>query len=589
MNLRLTLLSAFLFFGLQANAPQDPSTPRQNNSPEADQALKAREELEKKCLAFLDRLLADSTSFNLVENRIYVQAKVVEMLWKRDEARARDLARGVMDQISALYSEQDPASSPQRNSIQAANVGNVRSQLVNFLSSVDSRFALEFLHATRRPGPADGRSNNDGQEKNLESQLAAQAAGNDPQKSWQVAEELLRNGPNYQVFQILNNLRGKDPQLAASLANDIVDKIKATDLLASYDNTNFATQMLGFLKSEVANAQNGSSSSPLLPNAQQAYRDVLNAYVGTALKMTPRILMNPQDAEKGRNLLRNIKAHLPDVESQLPARAADLRAKLSEFADALYYSKQDKYFQEDAQKLQKKSTQELLAIAPTAPQEVREYIYQLAVNKAAEQGDRETARKIAKEHLSNPAYADQTIANTERQAAEQAANEGKIDEAMSLLNQYASEEDRAGTLVRWSSLLQSKGDEKQARTLLDEARGIVGGKMQSRQQLDLQMQLAGSYLKVDSDASFELVGRIIERLNEVVDAQLVLSSYNGGTTGEAYMGSGEISNALSFNLSYLGELMSKDFERTVNLLERWQLKETRVLASLTVIQFVLKR
>jgi hypothetical protein len=611
MNFRLTVFTAILLSVSILLAPP-PSiaqeiliqqSPTQANAQEAEEAKRAWEELEKKALAFLEQLISDSASLTLAENRVYVQAKAVELLWKHDETRARALAREVMNQIMSFNSELTPAGEQDSNlpsvqmmALRSGNIGSMRNQMVSFLSSADSKFALEFLRATRRPDQADGRMGGDrSQEKYLEYQLAAQVAGNDPQLSFQMAEELLKNGLNYQVFSILNNLRNKDPQLGARLSNEIVEKIKTTDLLTGYDNINFANQMLNYLKSQMAQtaeAQKGvivqpPSSSPM-PNAQQAYRDVLNTYVGAALKLTSRTLVSPQEADKGRNLLRSVKGFLPDIETHLPSRAVALRAKLKEFDDALYYSPQDKYYQEYNQKMQNKSSQELIAMASTAPQEVRDYIYQQAVNKSVEQGDKETARKIAREHMSNQTYANQIIAHNERQSAERAANEGKYDEALRLLAQFGLEQDKANTLARWASSALARGDEKAGRQLLDEAREMLGGKVQTRQQLDAQGTIAVAYLKIDPDVSFELVERAIERLNEVIAAQVELNTFNGGREGEQFMGSGEVSNAHAINLSYLGpELMRKDFDRTVSLLERWQLKEAKIMVSLGVLQNLL--
>ena len=348
MNFRLTVFTAILFpasilLALPPSIAQEiliQQSPTPANQQDQEEAKRAQEELEKKALAFLEQLISESASLTLAENRVYVQAKAVELLWKHDETRARALAREVMNQIIAANSELTPAgdqdsylTSIQMMALRSGNIGSMRNQMVSFLSSADSKFALEFLRATRRPDTADSRMGGDrNQEKYIEYQLAAQVAGNDPQMSFQMAEELIKNGLNYQVFSILNNLRNKDPQLGARLANAIVEKIKTTDLLSGYDNVNFANQMLNYLKSQTAqaaNAQKGSvvspSSVPLMPDAQQAYRDVLNSYVGAALKLTSKSLVSPQEADKGRNLLRSIKGLLPDIETHLPSRASALR------------------------------------------------------------------------------------------------------------------------------------------------------------------------------------------------------------------------------------------------------------------------
>ncbi len=604
MNFRLTIYFACLFSAIVLIVPpsiaQEIQIAPQVNEQEAEEEKKAQAELERKALVFLEQLISESTSLSLAENRVFAQAKAVELFWKHDETRARALAREVMSQIVAFNSELTPAMeqdtslpSVQQLHVRSGNIGGMRNQLLSFLSTVDSKLALEFLRATRRPNPTDPRMGGDrNQEKYIEYQLAAQVAGNDPQMSYQMAEELIRNGLDYQVFSILNNLRTKDPQLGARLATSVVEKIKSTDLLSGYDNINFANQMIQYLKSQMVqttNAQKGiASTSPAMPDAQQAYRDVLNSYVSAALKLTSKTLVSPQEADKGRNLLRNIKGYLPDVETHLPSRATALRAKLKEFDDAIYYSSHEKYYMEYNEKMQNKSSQELMTMATSAPQEVRDFIYQQAVQKAVDNGDKEAARKIARENLSNQSFANQIIANSERQAAERAAGEGNFDEALRLLAQFGFEQEKANTLARWASSASSRGDEKTARQLLDEARGLLGGKVQTRQQIDAQGSIAVAYLKIDPEVSFELVERAIERLNEVIAAQLELNTFNGGKEGEQYMGSGEISNANAINFGYIGpELMRKDFERTVSLLDRWQLKEAKIMVSLGVLQNLL--
>jgi hypothetical protein len=599
MNLPVFSACVLLIYISQAATPasaqQDPPTRpvrvpnpgnAENSAEDAEEAgKKAREVLEQKSLAFLDRLISDSASFSLDENRIYVKAKAVEILWKLNEARARTLAREVMGQIIANYSDtterQDLFSSRERIAGRSGNLSNLRNQLVTFLSSVDSRFALEFLRATQHPATARMGGNAE-QEKYIEYQLAARAVQNDPQMSFQMAQDLLKTGLNYQVFPILNNLRAKDPELGAKLESDIIEKIKSADLLASYENINSMNHMLQNLRARVNQAAKAAVPAP---DVQQSYRELLNYYVGTVAKLTPKTMLNPQ----ARNLLRNIGAYLPEVENHLPARVAALRVKLNEFNDTIYNSPQEGYFQEYSQKVQNKSSQELMSMASTAPQEVREYVYQQAANKALEQGDKETARKISREHLSDQSYADQLIAGKEREAAERVAGEGKYDEALSLLAQFnLTEQERANTLARWASAAMNRSDETTARRFLDEARGIVSGKMQTRQQIETQIALASSYLKLEPEISFGLVETIIERLNEVIAAQIVLTSYNDGGEGESFIASGEISYANSVNLNSIGpELMRKDFDRTVSTLERWQLKEARILVSLGIIQNLL--
>src|SRR5262245_36975519 len=85
---------------LSAQQPAPPQEPQQT-----EEEKKAAKELEKKALALVDEVVAEAVSLRLAENRVYILTGASELLWERDEERARALAREAMDQVVAQMRE----------------------------------------------------------------------------------------------------------------------------------------------------------------------------------------------------------------------------------------------------------------------------------------------------------------------------------------------------------------------------------------------------------------------------------------------------------------------------------------------------
>ena len=72
--------------------------PAPQESQETEEEKKAAKELEKKALGLLDEMVVEAASLKLAENRVYILAGASDVLWARNEERARALVREAMDQ-----------------------------------------------------------------------------------------------------------------------------------------------------------------------------------------------------------------------------------------------------------------------------------------------------------------------------------------------------------------------------------------------------------------------------------------------------------------------------------------------------------
>ncbi len=563
----------------------------QQTAQQSEEEQKAGQEIEKKALSLLDELISESGSLTLAENRIHVQSSGVEMLWKFDEPRARALVREVMGQIVALSQEYaaqagDPVYN--RPSPQHRDNSHLRQRLLRFLATRDSKLALEFLRATRSPQTAEMRPPGlPDPERHLELQLAAQAADSDPQFALQLAEESIAKDLNYQTIDLWNAVQRKDPRAGARLAGEIVGKLKSADLLSAYDKLQLAFNMLHRLKRLTNENAQTEASRVNLAEMQQAFREILELVVSAAFTITSSTLLDQSQADRARNLLAQLRGFLPDIDKHLPSRAAAIRAKFAQFDKAMNRSPQQKFYEEFNVQMNNKSSQEILALASKAPAEVRDHAYIQAAQRAVGEGDIETARRIVKENVRDKLQANQILASIEHNHSERAAHEGKFDVARGILAKLRSNEERASFLARWALMAANKGDQKGARQFIEEARGLLGDRMQSQLNLQAQISIANAAVTFDPDSSFAIAEAAIERLNRVIAAGLEMAAFDRGQEGEMQIESGELHRARSSGFDQLlNVLAQKDFDRTAGLLRQWQPVEVRMAMSLMLLESI---
>lgn len=580
---------------IQQSPPQEPQ--------QTEEEQKAAKELEKKALSLIDEMVAEAASLRLVENRVHILISAAEILWERNEERARALARDAMDQVIAQMREAKEKATQEEGQYfdsrypRRFSAPYLRQTIINLLARRDPKLALEFLQQTRslRVGGNSRDPGEEQQEKMMEMNLASQVAENDPQTALRIAEEYLDGNLDYQAVNLWSIMQRKDPKAASALTDKILSNMKSQDLLSDYNASGFVFTVLSVLRSrmvEIDNARNnpGGANAPQLSSAeaQQAYREALEVVAAAALKITVNGMINQDDANRARNLLLQIPSYLPDMEKFLPSRSAAVRAKVAQFDNAKYGSPYEKFYSEYGNDLQNKSLQELLALATKAPQEVRQNVYYQAVHKAIEQGDDETARKIIKENIPDKWQANDLLSNIERGNSERAIGEGKYADARKSLTRMRTDEQRATTLASWASAAAVKGDEKSAREMLEEARALIGSRMQRSDQLEAQIAVAGAAVNLNPDMSFEIADAAIERINRLVAANLEIQTFDGMEEGEtriteggAWGGYFESIVPLFIALSY------KDFDRASSLLKHWQSNELRLMISLSLAHNIL--
>jgi hypothetical protein len=547
-----------------------------------------KRELEKKALVLLDQLVAESASFPSAENRITVLLEASQMLWSRDEARARKLLDELKEQILALSAQ--PVS---------VVIPGLRMQILDWLGPKNAELALNFLRSTRAPSSDEGNQDFAQDDRQLEARLASNVAASNPQLAFQLAEELLKTDLQGQVIDIFRNLRGSDPKLAKRLADKMIAELKSSDLLNNGQHFYLAINLLYQVKettySPVISRDDGKGSSGIsnerIDWERQAYRDLLDLIAGAAVKFMSEKSSDATESNRvsGHELLTHINSLMPEIESQLPTQAAALRGKIAQFEKILPRSPSDQIpeFERQIKEIEGKSVKELLDMASSAPPQLKEMVITNAISKASEQSDIETARNIANIHGASYPHLKQFLNHIEGQLAVKSAIEGRHDEAKRALSNLGSDEEKVSILVQFASGALGKKDEKAARGFLEEASAILGDRMQTNKQLSAQIAIAGGYRELDPNRSFEMMEAAIDRLNQVSAAAKEYFAFSATDDGEISLMSGPMVEMFSSFSPELAQLARKDFDRATGILKRAQIAEMRVRLGLNLLLNIL--
>lgn len=553
-----------------------------------DEPPQVKSEFTEKAVSLLEEVATESQSLKLPENRIRIKATVADMLWTRDEKRARALFKEATDALVELIGSVDEADPNYYALLQGSQ--QLRQMMQQMLTQRDARLALEFLRATHMPPQPQGESDfkQADYELQMEMNLVDQIAREDPKLALQLAEESLSKGLSSPLDSILINLAEKDREGAAKLLREIVGKLQSENLLRNQEAASLAVSILSIIHTQHAFMPDEASGKSLPPIADaQTRRDlmelVLTAALNSYVEANPS---NYMDRNIAQTLLTGLQRLQPQIEKFSTARAAQLVRKQAQFNRTL--DARTRFWQENSNILQKGSVEDLLELASKALPDMRAEIIQQASGRALSQGDAERARQIINDNTSNPTLRRQMITNIDNQLFWQASNAGKLREARALLAQLHGV-DRASMLVNLGTAAAEKGDKTTASEFLEEAWAMVGPKPENYNGLQVQLGVARAYNSFAPERSFAVLEGLTAQLNEMLSAAEVLNGFDQQyyKNGELLSSSSTLSSTLDEYDNVLAALAQTDFERSKNIAVSFQRREVRIMAELRIAQEVL--
>lgn len=589
-----SFLLSLVILGWVAAAAAAQESPLRNPQKAEEEKAAAQKALEAKALALLDEIITQSLSLKLPENRIRVQAEAAELLWPRDEKRARALFVEAMTSLSALINSFDPADPRYYQLIQAPT--QLRHQMMYIASQRDPKLALDFLRATRLPVRQQGGPGQVDSEAQLELSLGSMIATKDPKIALQIAEESLTKGLSNQATQILENLINldQDRDAATKLMGSIVKKLRTENILTNHEAASVLNHLLNLgLRQQQAAREQASNKSPSnrLPAIpaiidESTLRQLLEMVSAAAQKGA----LNQQEQNGLRNLLAMTQHILPQLEKYAPTTVTALRGRAAELDKS---QDERNRISSDFQKLAQHGTVDaMLEVASKAPPEIQNNLYQQMAWKVFNDGGAERARQIINDNVSDPGQRAWMLAELDRQAFWRAANEGKLEEARQSLTRLRSMEERVGMTIQLATTAAGKGDKKLALQLLDEARSVLGQRAENQSQIQAQFQLAGAYAGLDPARGFALLEPISGQLNEIIAASAVLDGFQQGggfREGEMLMYGGSFANNLVQQYATgLVSLARADFDHAKSVADQLEREEARLSVRFMVAQGVLR-
>ena len=567
-SLALLLSTVFLLTpGLcQAQAVFGPSTPPPVTAP-----VKVDPATEKKALDLVESLSEQVSNLHSPSNRMRAQCMVADLLWSRDEKRARSLFNAAVAQLAGRISEvdySDPEVYVELNRLSAS-----RQELIMRIAAHDADLALIALRQTRFQTDNNTMSRggwNPQAEANLEMNVAGLIVGKDPAAALKLARNSLARGVSWNVISFLPQLYQKDQKAGQDLFQEIVMRIKNDNLSRNPELGNNAWNLLNTFQPPQAD--------------EDTYRDLLTAVLSYVLGGNRQTQSGMSTAQ---NFYHQIDRIAPLVEKYAPSRTAELR----EWSQAVERTldPQVKMYQEMQKITQNGTVDEMMALASKYPPEFRTLLYQNAAWKAVTGGDLARAKEIA-EMIPDPAQRRQTLDQLENQTASAAEGNNKTVEAQRLVDKAKNLNQKIEIILRTANAVAAEGDKKAALDLLNEAKVLLAASPQSAAQLNGRVRLAQAYLKLDPDQSFSVLQPLIVKLNELVAAAAVLDGidFQYLKEGEWVMPGvnnlGNVINSLDQTLAALGQI---DFDRARALADQIERPEMRVLIEIDLAQITL--
>jgi hypothetical protein len=614
----------FLLIQTDVSLAQDKTaSPTEATQPQP--ASKQKEEAivrrERKAVALLEEVVSTAQSLKLPENRIRVQIAAGEMLWARDEARARAL----FSQAGAAMAQANEQTERADND-EAETMAQLRRELVLTAAQHDAELGFQLLNSTRTLARSEKNASETrvrADDVSLAESLLSIIAAHDPLAAYQKAVESLDRG-EYPVTigNVLRQLYAKDKEKFEKLSKKVLSKLTSNNLIASEEAGNLAVDLLspGPI-SEKSQTTRAAGQNPAL--SEPAYRELLEATIAAALTAGPNtphtqdfigtvgvefdvstrgaIILN-RDSGRSAVFVQPVSANQPDEEQARQQNIRRLLAKLQKLLPQI-----DQYLPDRAQTMRQKSTElgvdnnqltsidlddstseSLLTAAGQAPSQIQPQIYKQAAQKAIEEGKTDRALQIATDHL------DESNRKTIMQAVElkKMVLDGSPERLAKFRQKLAAlpSDSARVTAIIDMAVATAKDDQKLALTLLNDARNIVNKRARSYQDFGDQLKLAEAFASLDLKQSFDVLESGIAQLNEILAAAAVVNGFEAEVFREGELplrGGSELGNMVARYGSELGALAKLDFDGARMTADKFQLNEARLLARLLIAQQVL--
>jgi hypothetical protein len=567
----------------------------------AQKELEKRQELERKTLALLDETISAAWGFKLPENRSLVLTNAAELLWTRDEKRARNMFWEALNSLNLPTSpalEDSTAKDPPSKGSTAKVATSDKVQVQNryfaifaarreFLRKIarrDPQLALDMLRATRQPPPpridATFRMPD---ETDLEQEIANEAAERDPKRALQIARESLARGLGFELMNLLYRLNQQSQEAGTEFAGDLIEKLQTADLTVDFRAWWLVIDLLRFSRTAQARPPEKESKQETqkrLKLSDDQRRELVEILTDAALSASVKA-----------NVLSNLSEVMPEIELFAPDRVAKLKAKMADINRTLNKDQRDSNLYDSL--FENGTPEEMIKAAAKVGDDTRESLYREAIIKAVMTGKADALREFINNQIDDVSRRKSLIDSLDDEQIGAAAYLGKTEELQKLLPQVRLKEGRARAMAELAILLEKKGEHAEAVKLLDEAQALVKVDLKSDTQSNALLAFMLAYAIVEPAKAFAIIEPIVDRANDDISKLLLLDKVvKSGATKNGEIMMAQPGMSFEFEILKYGPgmvaLANADFNRTKALADRFQRHELRIMARLMLAQSILR-
>ncbi len=579
MKMKLPVVRSFLFL-LMLLVFSASSLAQSDDKEKVKKEAERKQELQRKSYVLVDEIATGALSLKLPENRAFVLAESADLMWERDEKRARNL---FWDALNTLTLVTVPASNePEaKKNLKSFLAGfGLRRELILKVARRDPELALDLLRSLQAPPPELLRAS---YLPDLEQEIAAEAATRDPKRAFQIARESLAKGLTFSVFNLLLRLHDLDTELGSRFAGELIDKLQtkniATDIVAS----RLAMELLVSSRTPIEPAGDDTyrgEASPLQLGREQR-RQLVDMLANSALGLSAN-----------NNLLYSIKELMPEFEEFAPDRVPLLQKKFAVLNETL--TKEQKGWQQFNSLARNGTPEELLAASQEINSEHRPWLQQQAIVSAVLRKRADSLREYINAEIEDEGTRKSLIDTLDTEQINSAINKGNVDELRKVLAMTRRKEERARAMAEMALLLEKKGEHDEALKLLDEAQTLIKSDFSSDTQTNALLALVCAYALVEPARAFAIMEGAIDRANDQISKLMLLDKVV--RTGTVKKGEFILQNSGGISMDFVmfrygksvSILAKTDFDRTKGLADRLGRNELRMMARLMLAQSLLR-
>lgn len=550
-----------------------------------EEELKTRKNLEvnrAKGVALLTEIEAIIPQIKSAQTRVRALLQIAQLLWEIDEKRASKLFANATTDCKEFLASFDE----EELSLYGPTAMQLRQEVIQALATRDPDLALNFLHATSPMiSSAFTKFEHTRQEAALELSIADQILRNNPKRTLQMARQSLKQGYPSNLISTLYELRRKDPQLGADLANDIAAKVLNEKLLKHAEAAFIAANLLRFVPEMSAQSTNEAAPPPLLPSDR--FRELVQKVFDESMSYSQSARQSYDPAKDATlNMLAALMA-VPELDTITTGGKAAVEKKIAELGSSM---ENQGFALVSSEKPVVPSLQEIAKM----PAELREQHYINMAENEGSNGEFGRAREIITERVTNPSQRTQALKQLEQQEMYRALSQSKIADVLRILNGIRNSRERAQQV---SQIVQHIGQGHKraiAVNLLEQVRGSLSPAAQAQDQdhMNALLEIARVFSRYDVKRSFEIIDPLIEQFNELSSAARTLNGFGADYYKDdeiELQNSSPVAIVATQISSVLGTVAVVSFDRAKTTVERIRAPEVRLKAYLDIAQQTIQK